>query len=393
MKRLTAMLLSLLMVLALCVTAMATEPINYLALGDSFTSMDLTANLGRKPDEIVPPYPQYIAAQTGWNVDNKGATGWRTDEMLFILGDEKQEDSFMRDYLPIFSGNANHKRGYNVEILKDLRTTYTDAIKNADLISIALGSNDLLGNIRYYVEYKKVFGDLESLFSSDTADTSSRKNITTLLTGSVKLTNLLLEATLNFRENWDEIIDGIRELNPDAEIIVLSSYSPLDQYAPMLAENGVALPDGVLSALLALIDSPITSINDYMRVRANADDYIYVDITDVPIDDDGSSPDTFHPGFVGQQYIADKVLEAYDTYCTQKNTVMSFNFQTPILHIGYSGEIYRGVCGLPMARGKIETLMGSYSFPASIDRIAFKAAVTAISMPLKGIIFLSDLAK
>ena len=95
---------------------------------------------------------------------------------------------------------------------------YRNAIKNSDLITISIGSNELLG----------VF----TTILQEIALTNLNKNPTELLTAlAIKLKSSAGKAQLEngiliYEQSWGQIVEDIKTMNPNATIIATEFYNP-----------------------------------------------------------------------------------------------------------------------------------------------------------------------
>ena len=368
MKRFTALLLSFLMVLTLCVTTLATgKSCEYVAFGDSITSMIVTVD-GVSTDFSSIAYPASTAAKMGWSVRNLGATGWRTNELRFILEDDYTGDAFLKEYLPTYS-----KGRFHMDMLKTLRDDYRKAIAEADVITLSFGSNDLMGNLDYDLSVIDFYSTMAGLNSESVVE-----KVSSLMTFAKILSSSLLKVELNFQENWDCIVRDIRQMNPDVTIIALGLYN--------LPSKGIAAY-GIPESMYDLIRIPLGQIDKYIRTSPYHGEYQYVDISEVTFE---GSPDDMHPGKVGHAYIADQIIAAYSKACKHEKTVTLFGFNPPCLHVGYSGDTYCTNCHALVQRGEVTTLSGkTYQLPKHISREIFKAVTDTVSHSIVRIFSLS----
>lgn len=112
---------------------------------------------------------------------------------------------------------------------------FVDAVENADVICISIGSNDLLKPfLSIFADTLGVQGEEKELFAKiqDKMSSSAKKNpleaANMLSTAMKKLTNNseLNSACESFPDRFDKIILRINELNPEAVIYVNNIYNP-----------------------------------------------------------------------------------------------------------------------------------------------------------------------
>lgn len=164
------------------------EKSEYLALGDSITS-------GYGLVEPSDSFTEIVANSLSMELLNLAVDGNTSADLLKVVSD-----------------NANKK-----------------AIKNADLITISIGGNDLL-----QVLFKLI---------RDVAGLSEEMKFTELQEALLNVDNLIPKikeildnpenialfdkAIDNYSKNIDETIERIRKLNPNVKIVLLNLYNPL----------------------------------------------------------------------------------------------------------------------------------------------------------------------
>ncbi len=227
-----------------------------------------------------------------------------------------------------------------------MRTDTIAAVQEADLITLEIGNNDTLtyGLLMYSIEAAmkaaaeagqepsqmevnaekvraklreyimglengedilKQFDDLKktSTLASGTLD---------FLLGSMKYA---LQGMAQFKEYFDKDIARIRELNPDATIVVVGMYNPFNE---VTLTKDSTLPVGRLGAML------IAPLNLFMQYQSSQrSEYIYVDVRDPQVHDFpailsengisdfiGGLKHGTHPDEVGHAFITDKIIAA-----------------------------------------------------------------------------------
>ncbi len=245
-KRILSVLLSLcLSVGSLFSVVLADTPV-YVALGDSIAAgygLQGFENVRETPEGLIcttPPgcFPALVSDALGYQLQN-----------LAVSGDD------------------------TVQLLERLQTDqYTAAVKSADLISLTIGSNDLLGPtielLRNHLSVSDFLsgGDIQSLLQQ-------LQQINDLLS-SADTTALFDSQIQAFCKNWDTIISTITGLNPDATLLVTSYYNP---YASFNLQFGTAnISIGQLG------DSYLDRMNRYITTDAACrSSYTVIDISDV----------------------------------------------------------------------------------------------------------------
>ena len=103
-RRFLSVLLSLCLVLSLLPTAAFAQGKSYVALGDSITTGDGLAGSEQA-------FPEIVAEETGYDLTNLAVSGATSQDLLETLSDDRA----------------------------------SDAVEGADLITITIGGNDLMG--------------------------------------------------------------------------------------------------------------------------------------------------------------------------------------------------------------------------------------------------------
>lgn len=383
MKKIIALILCLAILATTAVAVLAAEENvkvnpyeNYLLLGDSIAAGCTLPGYNKNKEEAGFPFLDgtYGAiVKNELNADGAytfaGAhSGMRVDEMLAVLDDTFPIDSYttvaFEEYLE-YEGVLAALRSY--------RSTYVDAIKNADVITLNFGMNDVLTSVAYQIikEYKNIF--------KDNADNSAINTATSLLGDGVALEAIgaILEAAdsvkdaikyaklianissyskaayANFKTNWDKLLGYIytTNINPDLRVIVLGVYNPFT--VKLSTEK-----NDILKSVGSIVIIPnIESVNYYLRYGSSfAADYDYVDVSEITdMIAAGKSKDGFHPNAEGHQYIADKILAALDKKCSHSDTVTLFAKKATRYSDGYTGDVFCRDCGKLLKQGTIIT--------------------------------------
>ena len=108
-----------------------------------------------------------------------------------------------------------------------------------------------------------------------------------------------------FSQNFDAIIQGIRNYNKTCKIVVIGNFNPMKDYK---VPAGFGLPIG------PFVDPIFANQNNYMQNQSPLrDQYTFIDITDVKTHmNDPESPmygADFHPTYNGHRQIANRVLK------------------------------------------------------------------------------------
>lgn len=357
MKKVLSIVLCVVMLFALAVPAFAVsgknyyDYENYLCLGDSVavgyglsrdgnptkcdqTLEDLATSSDNKYifrgyDFSVAPnaYHSLVANELGANLLMCARSGIRAVELRYML------EGVFNDYDPnLVWDNTYFDTDGNGFTLADLDTlnaqiNYPEKVKQADLITINVGSNDV-----FSLTMVEVMAELTK-DSSNTALTAAADEYAA--TGNIgaafgklveiykamgKIADLadVLTTTLNktykqFTVNFSAVIDKIYEINPDVTIVAVGVYNP---FKDLRISSDSQLD---LSAITAPVVSAInTHIASYKLTHSN---YYYADVVGTPTYtmsyDDQYFWEYFnlkmHPTIEGHKFITEKILEALPT--------------------------------------------------------------------------------
>ncbi len=328
LKRVISLVLSLAMtVVIFCLPASAAGKKNYdkyqvyTVIGDSVATGygELSNNENCSYMRLEGAYSDLIAKRLGnIKLNPKAVNGERTVEVRYLLDETYQGDAYLGKYIN------------SVQTLDEKdRASYSKAIKEADVISIGLCSNDI------FTIPADVLKDRMSDFT-DTWDKAKDKEITELLqqnkvfeamerlfyyAGAAGVLSLAVPEFMKnmmvgleqFKINYNVITDKIYELNPDVTVMVMSMCSPMGKMP--LYKGGQELG--------TIINGGTELINQYLKSGCkNAYKYTYVDemdidspyqnfdsLIDYALADKGDNyPDVNHPNASGHKYIADQFM-------------------------------------------------------------------------------------
>lgn len=251
---------------------------NYTALGDS-----ITLGTGLK-DIDIDSYPSLISQTFNIKASNYGIDGMNSSWLL-----------------------------YNIE-----HGDYKDSIKNADLITISVGSNDILW-IFYQViadAFNVDINNCDNLIQSisqnfSEASVSEKLEMLKKLydnTYSDRTKNDLKIAIEKYKKTWPELIKTIKNINPNSELIVIEYYNPYHNIIIPSSNNNFV-------SFNKYLDSYIDELNNFLYENNNLgydiayikDDFYKSDSTNVHI-----SPFNFnldpHPNKNGHHIIYEKII-------------------------------------------------------------------------------------
>lgn len=266
-----------------------------------------------------------------------GFAGTRTTEVRGVLDPDYEGD----DYLFVYGLINNYTTGsdgtvdyytasadadWNHRSFDFVRERYLTSIRNADLITVNLGSNDIFtipvinamselygtDDAEFVALARKLLGEeypemLDTLLSTANTVNNVQRTIRVL-------SSLMISGYKQYFENIMPVIDMIRAENGDAVIEVLGLYNPM-QKIRFTDDDAVAI--GELGAALT------AGINSYLRANASKHGYLYVDVSDTETQDtyslDAGLTAFFsrimtdvHPNYDGQEYMAEQIIRTLE---------------------------------------------------------------------------------
>lgn len=304
MSHLSVFLLSLLCLCLLGVPAFAEQPQTvYVALGDS-----ITAGIGL-------PDVQYSFAESGAYDMTDNYQGYSADCYVALVAQGLGSDREHAQNYGLPAANSSDlaallaacvdgdpellaAQKYNVSALPEL-------LKSADVISVQIGSNDAfvttvgtLGKVTNEKVVPPIYAFmtgalrnmtpeklLEFFFSVNEIELTTEEETAlwnTLLFGMGEICN---EAYPQVTANLEQIIQSIRVLNPDAQILLMGYYNPVPVSVDWSLYFG--------------------KLNRFERQLARQ----YEGVTYVPLSGTPTAMDA-HPSVRGHQFIARKILNA-----------------------------------------------------------------------------------
>lgn len=178
--------------------------------------------------------------------------------------------------------------------------SYKQAIAEAELITVSIGSNDILlpaiGMIEDFV-LGESGGDLLSHFEN--MKLSELKDLLKRLGAYLNAPaqkEIAARGVETFKTNWTKVIDSIVSINPTAKIIVTNYYNPMHSLEKLLDEP--------------LAQPHLDVMNEHIESHEyNGKYYTIVDVTEVGRETDYVNLDIesqnldVHPSFLGHLYI------------------------------------------------------------------------------------------
>ena len=323
-RRMLSMLLAAILVFsALGVTASAATRENvqhydtYMCIGDSIAAgfyVDGDSSVGRKLEVMPNAYHSIVAEATGAKLLQFGWSAFRTVELRYMLEGERHD--LDDTWLDLFGFLIRDDQ------LDQHRTAYLDAINQADLITVNLGSNDVLSysmkktlnllstsddcvlaaKVR---ELMSKCGDFGTAFVK-VLDYAEKAGKLPIVLASLNPT--LMKAVSAYQENFTACMRGIHDRNPYATVVVVGVYNPMTNVS--LVENGNL-------KLAALVQPTVDIMNQFLKYGCPYSDwYRFAPVPNVTtwpmslIGGDFASEviTKVHPTEVGHSYMADQIL-------------------------------------------------------------------------------------
>lgn len=269
-------------------------------------------------------YHSLVANELGANLLQCARSGLRAVELRYML------DGTYNDYdKDCIWGNTYFDTDGNGFTTADLDALnayvkYSDKIKQADLISINVGSNDVFSfalnvvlreltkdtsdpTLNAIKEYLEKTGNIGAAFGELIDAYQSMGKIADLATA---LTTTMNKAYMQFTVNYAAVIERIYEINPDITIVGVGVYNPFDGFR-LSADSNLDL-SGIASPVVAAINAHIAS---YKLKYSN---FCYADVVGTqtyPMSyDDHYFWEYFtlkvHPDIEGYQFMTKQILDA-----------------------------------------------------------------------------------
>ncbi|MBR6761819.1 MAG: hypothetical protein IKM30_07290 [Oscillospiraceae bacterium] len=255
---------------ALSVSAMSTAAFSVNAAEDSLLILGDSISAGYGLSEGEYGYYDYLGECMDLTVTNMAVSGAQTSHLLELIDESATQD----------------------------------AIKDADLIAISIGANDLLTPFRAFLDAKLKEGeDYIDLFYRLEAEG-------TLVAQMAQLTGYLSDFIEAAKVNLSEIETQIRALNPDAPLVMQTIYNPAEFYTTEY--NGVDYAEtyGMLSRYLK---------NMLSRVNGHMAELETVTVADVMAAYEGTGwlyvrirEKDVHPTVLGHALIAAVIMDSLE---------------------------------------------------------------------------------
>ena len=301
-RRLLSVLLAVVMLLAISAPTYAAtvgnvkKYSNMLVLGDSIVCADELPTV-RDFAPVVDSYSYDLAHMLGLETYNSLAfrAASSLDE-LYVLG--AAPDNYMSlgsvDYVKKMCGDAFMANVTNVAQGKDnLVGNPRDRVKEADLIIIQLGNNDVAGHV-----FRMMDLDLYALL--DGRESFAKR--------SVELISRLNTAMKQYKTYYPALIREIKSLNGRADIVLVGNYNPYAQVSFFEGNEDIAVGN--------LLSTTTKDMNSQVKSWAKKYGCIYVDTFALSEEfppqsfQTGLSFSPMHPTAEGHRWIAEQILKA-----------------------------------------------------------------------------------
>ena len=420
MKKIIAVLLCLTTLLALCVPALAGSKAEdryakykgktYLCLGDSVAAG--TSNPGYVKERFAfvnqknvvtgkgtATYPWYVLDAIGADKKtsfNGAHAGMRTYETLIALTGETDEAAYPYDFTENFFSTDLYGGEGCLDMLLNPESyngrSYREALADAALVTVNLGSNDILGTLLYHfidlltVAYTKseYTGVLQPTIDAveDMPASDALKTLLDIVQNTMASTDEIVtfmdhlsdavknNAVAEFFAHWDPLISYVLD-NSTADVVVVGVFNPVRSILGMTPE-ALANMDDTTRLLYTLIDNIAQSMIDTMNYQMQygspyRDRYVYADVSFVADDlvaghqgttVDTNTTDTVHPDDYTHERIAKAILKAMESFCQHKHTHTLFEKKATLFSAGYSGDVFCSDCGVLLKQGSVTDILG-----------------------------------
>ena len=266
-----AVVAAMLLGMGICAFAEEAKKPVYTCLGDSNSAGHGLDGWHVNRIPVPGAYHSVIAEELGYELKPFGSGGYRTSEIRYLID-------------PTYEMDWDYAKICNSDVTKEFMDTYKDAyfqaVVDADLITIQVGANDIMGDalgFAFLGRYDDPIPALEELKAKVDAESFIYPIIETV-DQLLKTVYLAIDLYTNiqakypvFREDWDRIIERIYEVNPEVEIVVLSAVNSFGN----VSFTGSPVKGG------RIFDLPIAKLNNWIAYGSEwADTYKFVDVTD-----------------------------------------------------------------------------------------------------------------
>ena len=264
---------------------------NYVSIGGSYVD---AGNLDEDMDEY--PFGELLADHYG--IGSKkytsiGKQGYRAEELLYILDSTFNGDAYTRSWIKTEANRTT------------LRNKYTTSIQNANLITVALGSDSFTTYISKQITNLLTAGSLTydmnwSLYLDENGVAqidrlvaemeaylieSGNGDYATMISNIVEC---FAYSYIGFSYSHAALMDKIHAINPNAEVVILGMYNIFDGLVYVSEEEEMYVGE-YAEYFIKLTNSVFASY------AANTDNTSFIEIPDVTTDFDGRQEISMDP--------------------------------------------------------------------------------------------------
>ena len=220
MKKIISLLLCLSLIVGLLPGVFAAEGDAYLSMGDSITA-------GTALNEGEPAFPQLLAEANGWNLTNLGVDGQTAGSLLAAISDGSCDEAIASAKIITITAGGNDVMDALYELVAEAYNAENDPdINPDDVVPILADSNDSRWMKLLLVGMEVLEGD-------------DRAGIPPFAEREEFLAKID-ECTVNLKA----VMAYIRNLNPDATVIVPTQYNPYKNFSGLYKIVGTSVDAG-----------------------------------------------------------------------------------------------------------------------------------------------------
>ena len=304
----------------------------YTVIGDSIAAgygLDKRANGDTDIshwERVEDSYYDIVTDEIGCDLNIHARDGFTTLTEMVLLDPSFRDSMSAEDQYVVSSIFANHGEMTDEELAAK-QLTAAQEVKDSDLVTVNLGSNDILTSSLYRMAYltstaedtAPVISEFKEMLSEYGSLGSTMSTIIGLGETLSALDIAMIKSFMSFVENYNVLMNTIHELNPGATVLALGLFNPIK--GTKLGD--IEINNAVLSSTL------VQMANMYIQYLCPARQYYeYVDVYDTEVymlrlstDEDGnliSDPDyeadgaVWHPTRTGHAQMAEDILNVLD---------------------------------------------------------------------------------
>lgn len=281
--RMLAVLMTVIMIVCAlepCAFAKTQETVKhydvYTCLGDSHAAGYGTTGYVYSRIPAPNAYHSLVANAVGAKLNDYGVGGFRTHEISYMLDDNYDMDW---GYSEVSQGDC---RQYQLD---EYRQDYRQAVIDADLITVQIGSNDFagyLGNVamKLYTPNESIEA-IKACISGNSVIARLMLSTLDFIDKALKIGAFMIDFSKycqnvinNYRSDFDEMMGNILRLNPDADIVVVGNFNPLYNAYLQLGEAKLSIGK--------IFDVVFNTMNLHLKHGSKyVGQYSYVDVSDM----------------------------------------------------------------------------------------------------------------